>query len=152
MSFKTIGFGVVVFGLVSFLAQQLMHELTSPEEKIRFALEDAVDDLNDRDMDAMGLFHRNYEDSKGFNRDSIRDALHFLLLSQAGYRVELKEAEVVSLSEDESGARVNVSFAVYHGDAAEPWWDASGRLDFERRGRRWRVARSSGFNHQDRPN
>ena len=80
LGIKRLVFGVLLVTLVGYLGAGLLRELSSPEDRVRYALEDAIDEFNDRDLDVMRLFADDYEDEETrTDRRKLREGMQWVL-------------------------------------------------------------------------
>ena len=153
---KPLFFALAVVALAGFVVVELNRELSTPEERVRWALEDAVDNFNDRQADRlMRLFAGEFEDEEGgYDRDDVREAMHVMLwFGEHDYEVELHDALLeIDVAEDGKRAEVDLGFAFWRDEEKEaaPWWDLRAQVDFERKGSQWKIVRSRGVNHDER--
>ena len=150
---KRLAFALVALGLLVYLGRSLLRSLASPEERIRHAIEDAIDAFNDRDLAAMKLFAKDYRDEDGFSREELESALLALFWGGEGpcRAIPHEEQWVIDVSPDATSAEVSLGILLLReADTEEPWWELHALLDLEQRSGRWKVISSREVNHSDR--
>ena len=150
---KLLTFGVILVLLLGYLGSSLLERLSSPEDRIRAALDHAIAEFNDGDPRAAKIFSRDYRDEGGSDKEDVLDGLRWLLMfSGEKHRADLREEQlVIDVAEDEAQAQVAIGVAIWREPGRDaPWWDLHAVLDFENRSGRWKVAASRDVNHHGR--
>ena len=153
LGLKRLAFGVTLVALAGYLGISLLREPSTPEERVRYAIEDAINAFNDQDLDVMRLFAKDYQDeATGTNRQVLERALQELLWSSRLHSAELLE-DLLNIEQlDDGSVRAAVGVTIKReGQGDDPWWSLRAVLEFKERGRRWKVIRSTDVNHLDRP-
>jgi hypothetical protein len=149
--------------LLVFVAGRIRRALASPEQALRWQLEDMLDGFNAPRVGPMiGGFHTDFRDeSSGIGREDLKSALAYLVLTHKdpatkdwNLEVELPDESIsIEMAEDQKRATVRVTptFFITHGDARDVWWSAGATADFVHVDGRWRCLRTRGVNHAQRP-
>ena len=64
LGLKRALFGAAIVGLLGYMVLTLLRAPNTPEERVRYAILDAIDEFNDRDLDVLRLFAKGYRDGR----------------------------------------------------------------------------------------
>ena len=154
LGLKRALFGAATVALLGYVVLSLLRAPNTPEERMRYAILDAIDEFNDRDLDVLRLFAKGYRDEQtGTDRQQLRDGLQWMLWwngTDSRFTATLREEQLHIEQLDEQRVRAAVGVVIHRSGEETPWWDLRAVLEFEEFGRRWRATRSTDVNHLER--
>lgn len=145
---KVLIYLVLTLATGGLLARELGRELATPEERVRFSINEALDDFNDEQWRWNRVLDKDFRYEQ-LDRDGIGSFM-WELFWQDPYAVLLEDQLEIDIG-SEVDAKVELAVDIFlEDDSEKPWWPLRATVRFKLIGDRWRITRILELNEHER--